>query len=760
MPKKNQDAAESRAAVRSFNEITRLVSGYDDEDQLSLKSFDRMFTGETGAADGYWNPDVQLEMSAQTLKNLFYTEAWVYICVNLVAKKISTQPLKVVQSIIKDNKVVIEDAPSHPMQAVVEYPNKWQSYHDWMYTIAADLCLTGNGFQWYGEETQVMVTIPAEGILPKISKDGELEGYYTVISQDMIAAGHKPVFFSPDEIMHFMNPNPNSLFWGTSAFSAGRRAVLFNRYTSEYLNNFYLKGATPSIVLELTQDANENNIARMLRSFEQAYTGRRNQRRPTVLPKGITAKMLNSTLSDQNLLAHIAENKNDIINLLSIPPHEVGLQKSGSLGSEEYKTALRNFWEATLKPMMAIISGTLTRRFAEQLGDGYSFEFDLSGVDALKDDELTKANLAEKMLATHTVNEVRAQLYNLPPHPDGDTIGKPVSAPAFGQIGLSMTTPAEKSLSPTIDTPETAKRLTMEQKAGRVASVIKAKKNDWDKREQALKDEFEKTNAKMVTFTADILFQQADAVVDLIERKLKEKEEKRLKTKAVEEPKSKAKLKADIKKALDELADKWVDGYGDKLTSSVDVGYNQSIKFGFNESDQNKIEAIGNAQSRKRRDILEARGLDTFANMNETTTSRVLDVIYDGVTNNKTIQEIAKEIYARFDAIETVSRAATIARTETLTATSMGQLAAIEDAKEVIPNLKKMWITADDDRVRDSHAELHGDIVDIDEAYDNGLMIPRDPTGDAGETINCRCDQIVLPADDMENIANQNSDIV
>jgi uncharacterized protein with gpF-like domain len=61
----------------------------------------------------------------------------------------------------------------------------------------------------------------------------------------------------------------------------------------------------------------------------------------------------------------------------------------------------------------------------------------------------------------------------------------------------------------------------------------------------------------------------------------------------------------------------------------------------------------------------------------------------------------------------------------------------------------------DDDRVRDSHANLDGDVVDWDKTFDNQLSFPRDPSGEPGETINCRCYFVALPADQMETYQDE-----
>lgn len=51
----------------------------------------------------------------------------------------------------------------------------------------------------------------------------------------------------------------------------------------------------------------------------------------------------------------------------------------------------------------------------------------------------------------------------------------------------------------------------------------------------------------------------------------------------------------------------------------------------------------------------------------------------------------------------------------------------------------KRWITMADELVRDSHAELHGMVVPVEEEFPNGLMFPGDPSGPPEEVYNCRC---------------------
>jgi hypothetical protein len=79
----------------------------------------------------------------------------------------------------------------------------------------------------------------------------------------------------------------------------------------------------------------------------------------------------------------------------------------------------------------------------------------------------------------------------------------------------------------------------------------------------------------------------------------------------------------------------------------------------------------------------------------------------------------------------------TVARTATLDALKKGQQLATQDAidKGLLDpeRLWKSWITVQVERVRDSHASMHGETVRFYATYSNGQTIP-------GETeYNCRC---------------------
>ena len=138
-----------------------------------------------------------------------------------------------------------------------------------------------------------------------------------------------------------------------------------------------------------------------------------------------------------------------------------------------------------------------------------------------------------------------------------------------------------------------------------------------------------------------------------------------------------------------------------------------------------------------------------------TTIEQVKRIIDNAIVNEYTIDEVAADLNDQIDIFD-IGRSKVIARTEVLTDVSVGHDLKRDEVAETFPNIKskmkKMWVTARDNRVRDSHDYLDGITVGKDELFPNGLKYPRDPAGTAEEVVNCRCAVIDFIEDDRESI--------
>ncbi len=105
--------------------------------------------------------------------------------------------------------------------------------------------------------------------------------------------------------------------------------------------------------------------------------------------------------------------------------------------------------------------------------------------------------------------------------------------------------------------------------------------------------------------------------------------------------------------------------------------------------------------------------------------------------------KVANAIANRIGGQNSVSRAMTIARTETHKAANVSQYTRAEwAANEAELDVEVEWIATNDSRVRDNHKHADGQKRDIGQPFNVGgemMMHPSDPKASAANVINCRC---------------------
>lgn len=142
-------------------------------------------------------------------------------------------------------------------------------------------------------------------------------------------------------------------------------------------------------------------------------------------------------------------------------------------------------------------------------------------------------------------------------------------------------------------------------------------------------------------------------------------------------------------------------------------------------------------------DLMKARVFEGADSTMDRVTGDVMDWLQEAYDQGMGMDEAARLLRDNvFDGLETWE-AERIARTETHTAQGEAAHGVIDDNSDY-----RQWITAEDDRVRDSHADMHGEIVRSGDPYSNDLMYPGDMSGDIEEWINCRCVEVafIMPA--------------
>lgn len=127
--------------------------------------------------------------------------------------------------------------------------------------------------------------------------------------------------------------------------------------------------------------------------------------------------------------------------------------------------------------------------------------------------------------------------------------------------------------------------------------------------------------------------------------------------------------------------------------------------------------------------------------ISQTTAEKIKKIVEQGLLNGDSVEEIAKALDQR--AIFGRERARLIARTESTKAVNMATNEAYNTAANEGINIRKEWLSSRDELVRDTHVELDGQIVGVNDEFTvpstgNKAESPAS-FGIASEDINCRC---------------------
>lgn len=118
--------------------------------------------------------------------------------------------------------------------------------------------------------------------------------------------------------------------------------------------------------------------------------------------------------------------------------------------------------------------------------------------------------------------------------------------------------------------------------------------------------------------------------------------------------------------------------------------------------------------------------------------TRITSAVTQAIIQGESIPALAKRIAAE-SAGGNAAAMMRYARTAMTAAQNAGRVEMLHRAQGLGVKCRKRWMATLDSRTRDSHQEMDGEVVGVDDEFSNGLLYPGDPNGAPGEVYNCRC---------------------
>lgn len=521
---------------------------------------------------------------------------------------------------------------------------------------------------------------PASTYEPKY-RDGAFVGW------EVKPPNRSPFIALWDEVVYDRYYNPWDDLRGLSPMTVARTSAETEYSARRYNKVFFDNDASPGKTYTTDEWLDDASFQRLEQQLINDRMGVDQSHKALILEGGMKPTTSAFTQKDIQFVEQFRLTLQDICAIYGVDPAIIGHEEMSKYASA--KEARRYFWTDKIIPFANSIANTFNAMLFTAAG--VEMRFDFSGVDALNDVVLDKADAAVKYAQLgYTRNEINEAL----------DLGFPV-APRHDEpapMGSAPTSPAAPK--------DVAPHTSVEK--GPAVEALRGMK--WKEVDAQVRPAIGKMNRRLRNYFYEV----------------KQKLLKQLTGKAQDAVLVKGPNDINIEDAFNE--DKLKRIFNEYITTGAMLGYKdiigetseevpQSVAVLVATRGQRVKEVVKNARKDVQQGVQEAIGEALEAQLTETETAELL------------IDKLGKKI-------ENVrNRSRTIARTEVHGAFNEGRHNGMDETEPVAHR----WISSRDADVRDTHMDIDGETVPWGQAFSNGLMYPGDGSGPAEEVINCRC---------------------
>ena len=670
------------------------------------------------------------EQRIEVYRNEGYNQsATVYACVQARAKAVSAATLRVYRD---EGGSQRSEVDNHPLRQLLLRPNPFMSEAEFLLL------------------TSMFMDIAGFALLEKVrSSNGRVVELWHLrpdwakpIARDQAAPdweyripGRGAVRIPAEDVLVVTgSPSPTLAPTGMSPIQVALREVGIENSATDFLKLFLDNGGAPRYALVTPNAITDQAKADAIRErWAQTYGGFQNWVNVALLHGGLDLKQVGFDLNEMAYpeLRRLTEAR--ICTVFGVPAILIGAQVGLDASTySNFNEARRTFYEDTVTPLWARLDGAFSRDLMPEFGEevGISIEFDVSNIPALQDDVNPSWARATAALAAGAITINQAQMeMGLPGlGPNGDVLylpGSVVPVPIgeLARIGeLAASARPQPGASITLAAPA-----PLELAAPRNAPQANRAGTYGSPEHVALWDERVRRGASGEELVAGavrkLLRDQRAAVMDRFNQ--------RGAGDVLDDPFDLDEWTEVFRVALRPVVSRIAGAAGRSAAADLKVGYGFDL-------DAPSVQRAIDGQAQR------------FASqVNDTTWKELKDSLAEGYRQGEGTDVLASRVESVMGTrIE--SDATTIARTETTTAYNT---ATRESWRQSGVVGAKVWLSALDDRTRETHIEAHGQTVGIDDWFEVGGALGMSPgqMGDAAEDINCRCSMTAVLLSDMED---------
>ena len=281
------------------------------------------------SGEGRWttllNTGSNTSKLGSTSQQLEAYQSHVYKCVNLIKNRVQSLSWKLVYRQGNEE----QDVDQHIFYDLALTPNQIWSMKEMIGFAMMHLDLTGRAF-WkmelngLGKPIGFVPMLPSLFIDLKLASDGVRIESYKFYSYEQGQKKWTIKTYRSEEIVDFRYQHPVELLGGASPIQQMAYAYDTDLAIRIQQRNFFENSARPDLVFETEQRPNTDAIDRFLMRWNEAHQGVENKWQPAVLGGGMSAKVLNISNVDLELMNLMKFTKRDILEAYHVPEGKLG----------------------------------------------------------------------------------------------------------------------------------------------------------------------------------------------------------------------------------------------------------------------------------------------------------------------------------------------------------------------------------------------------------------------------------------------------
>jgi len=316
-----------------------------------------------------------------------------------------------VEPIDPDNASKSDLKQAEDLTAVLKGSNPFQKYTELLKETVMHMGISGDAY-WYkipkGNGPEIAEIWGLHPALMKIlsTVHGEILGY---VMRAPNAA--EPVVFEPHEVIHFRLPNPTHDLYGLSPLEILVPEVQTDLHMQRANQAYFDNDMTPDSILMLDDNLSDEEAKKAKRMIAEKHQGS-DKKHKMMVARGVKdIKILGSTMKDAEFLAGRDLTTKKVTAAYEVPEVLLGYHNRGDYATSDVME--RIFYNTKIRPLQKQMEESISDELIFPINPRLRFSFD--SLDFTDQDGKRKDYLQATSLGILTKDEVRAEIFDLPP---------------------------------------------------------------------------------------------------------------------------------------------------------------------------------------------------------------------------------------------------------------------------------------------------------------------------------------------------------